>query len=184
MSLIGKNAPKPTGKKSTKKTSDRSELRDMLSNIFLSSKKPLFTKSQIDELLELKLPDEEYFLLMKETRTYEFIGGCEKYSREGKNISDLIDNLKSELDSAAVDYKYNYMDDAPWYSEEKRAYQEEIKRSKTIVVVKKGIFKCPACIATGRVPDNTDTLEIQTRSSDEALTNINTCNTCGYKWKV
>lgn len=40
-----------------------------------------------------------------------------------------------------------------------------------------GIYSCPRCKSK-----NTNTISVQIRSSDEPMTDINSCNDCGYDW--
>jgi DNA-directed RNA polymerase subunit M/transcription elongation factor TFIIS len=42
-----------------------------------------------------------------------------------------------------------------------------------------GIYSCPKCKSK-----NTDTKQQQTRSSDEAMTDINECLNCNHRWRV
>jgi len=147
---------------------------------------PLFTKNQIENLMKMTLPNGEFFIELDSDHTFEFIGGCEKIRREGGSIDDLISMTQVEMDNYTgkkKHYSYNLIIGRPWFEDEKKNYDEEIKRLKNNVIKRKGIFKCPLCIKEGRDPNNTETDVFSTRSGDEALTVFNTCLTCGKKWR-
>jgi DNA-directed RNA polymerase subunit M/transcription elongation factor TFIIS len=176
-----------------KDPSDEKTMRTLLRGIMFtpgkgaeaeSREERLFTDENIKNLLELKLPNGSDFFDFKSELAYEFIGGCEKTRRDGGSITLLIEDTRRELEDANNTYRYSYIDRAPWYGKEEIAYQEEIKRLKIKIAVKKGIFPCPVCQGAGRGAFNTNTVEIQVRSGDEPPSNFNDCNTCGHKWRI
>lgn len=183
MSLKEKNpAPKAKDRSETvvRKKDKRKGLTKILSQISTEGDGNfLFTSQQIDAILDLTLKNGKPFITLESEYTYEFIGGCEKFKREGDDISELIVITQDQLNQG----NYNYVNNAPWFEKERKIYQEELKRAKTKVVVKKGIFKCPNCVREKREPNNTETDIYSTRSGDEPLTVHNRCNTCGYSWK-
>lgn len=147
---------------------------------------PLFTKEQIENLMKITLPNGDFFITLDSDHTFEFIGGCEKIRREGGSIDDLISITQVEIDNYTGKkkyYSYNLIVGRPWFEDEKKNYDEEIKRLKNNVIKRKGVFKCPLCIKEGRDPNNTETDVFSTRSGDEPLTVFNTCLTCGKKWR-
>src|SRR5258706_3446211 len=188
--LKGKN-PAPKSKKDKPKSIERKAaetktLKRILESITIKKAgELLFTEDQIGILLSLTFADSTPFLSLKTDILYEFIGGCEKIKREEGNIDELIQLTQAELLVATLE-TYNVIDKALWFKNERGYYEREIARFKTKIIVKRGIFKCPQCLASkeGRDPTNTNTVEIQTRSGDEPITNFNDCNNCGYRWKV
>jgi DNA-directed RNA polymerase subunit M/transcription elongation factor TFIIS len=147
---------------------------------------PLFNAEQLEKLLKITLPNDSFFINLDSDRTFEFIGGCEKVRREGGSIDDLISMTQLEMDNytgSKKKYVYDLISNKLWFAEEKKNYEDEVKRLKNNVVTRKGVFKCPLCIKEGRDPNNTETDVFSTRSGDEPLTVFNSCNTCGKKWR-
>lgn len=183
MSLKVKNpAPTPSGVSSpTRKPSQRKALIQLLKEISVGSEK-VFTEKQIEYLLDMKYPSGGHFINMDET-TYEFIGGCVKYRKDGGDIEELLNNTQKEMSEAASNknYVYNPIKDKPWFNNEREVYQKELKRLTTDVSVSIGIFDCERCVRLKEeVVNNTSTETRQNRSADEAPDIRVECLNCGY----
>lgn len=185
MSLKVKN-PVPTPSEagtSSRKASVRKNLVLLLKEIpYEKDGELLFTKQQIEDLLNMKYPNGNFFIDMDEV-SYEFIGGCAKYRRDGGSIDDLISDTQSSMDEEVSNkkYVYNPIKDKPWFEKERKAHAEEIKRLTTTNTISKGIYKCTRCIKNKEEIVNNTTTEIrQNRAGDEALSIQTTCLACGY----
>lgn len=104
---------------------------------------------------------------------------------------ELLFEIICNISSYGFDYMYQYLKE----SEDKRKpdilnnlpgmKEAKIKNYEldTITLRKKekvfGIYKCPKCKS-----ENTETVTLQTRRSDEPETNFNTCNACRHQWKI
>lgn len=191
-SLKEKNLVPHPGKevgKAVRKASDRKKLVSMLEEIpyenvqNVSSTDKLFTSSQIERILEMRYRGGKYrfFINLNDQTAYEFIGGCEKYRRNGGSIDDLISMTQDHLDEMKGDY--NPIRDGEWFSKEREVYKEEIDKLKTTNTSSSGIYNCPRCIKNKeKIVNNTITEVRQTRAGDEALDIRTTCNTCGLSW--
>ena len=190
MSLLEGKSRAPKSKKDKPESTERkvTEIKTITNILSLQIKKErLFTDENIDELLKLTFSNGVPFLSMsKKDILFEFIGGYEKFQREKEGNFDYFILLTEAILSVAIPATYSIIDGAPWFKTEKIYYEKEIRRLKIQITAKKGIFKCPQCLASKekRDPTNTETVEIQIRSGDEPTTNFNNCNTCGYRWKV
>lgn len=190
MSLLQGESRAPKSKKNKSKSIERepkeeSTLKNILSKIIIKkSEERLFTNKEIDALLALSFADNTPFLTMSnKDLLFEFIGGCEKIKRDQESFDDFMQLTRATL-TISTGSTYSIIDNAPWFKSEKNYYEKEIRRLKIQITAKRGIFKCPQCLASNRDPTNTETVEIQTRSADEAITNFNNCNNCSYRWKV
>lgn len=191
MSLLADKNPAPKARKSKpklveRKSSETKSLTRLLEGITIKKAEgKLFTEEEVSFALDLAYSDGNPFLRAGTETLYEFIGGCEKYKREAGNVMELLELLQKQLLVTTAN-NFSAVDGAPWFGQEKGYYDKEIKRLKTDIVIKKGIFKCPRCLASKEKndPTNTETVEIQTRKADEPATNFNSCNTCNYRWKV
>ena len=112
---------------------------------------------------------------------YEIIGNWRKFSHgsETKN-SVFLEDLKNLLNKSS---SIRTLFDSKSYEKEKNISDSNIKNMNSKIVTIKGIFPCQRCLHNGRNSTNTITVQIQTSSSDEPMTNFTTCENCSYKWK-
>jgi DNA-directed RNA polymerase subunit M/transcription elongation factor TFIIS len=121
---------------------------------------------------------------------YEIIGFIKKIEEEKEVGYEEILTFLEGITSNETLNKHNSFDhitwNGPWYKEEQKKYKISINRSKQQITARTGVFKCPVCLENKRDPLLTETVEIQTRSSDEPLTAFNKCNAevCGHTWQV
>jgi DNA-directed RNA polymerase subunit M/transcription elongation factor TFIIS len=183
MSLKVKNpAPTPSGPGSPiRKSSHHKILTKILKDLSLDGKK-IFTEKQIEDLMNIKYPSGNYFINIDEV-SYEFIGGCVKYKKDGGDIDELLADTQAGMNKTTSDkdYSYNPIRDKPWFTNEREAYQKELKRLTTDVSISKGIFNCVRCVKNNEeVINNTISETRQNRSADEALSIQISCLNCGY----
>lgn len=148
--------------------------------------KRLFTEDEAIRLANIQTSDGILVFNMDTPNlTYEIIGGFEKLRASGQDFETVI--LKIERDAATGrfdriedrDLRESIVFDQDWFEPEKARHSDMINRLKTQISTKQGIFPCPQCKKS-----NTDTVELQTRASDEPMTIFNTCRDCGKAWKI
>jgi len=183
-----------TPKSKTSRTND--EVVAILKKVSFADKDDktikFFTDSQIENLVQIRVAsDNEFLLSIKHPYyLYEIIGGFYKL-RKATNSDTVIDNCITFLGNLSQEPSFSLFDDdltilfrVPWYDKERQLYKETLDRMKTKISIKKGILECHKCKSAQRPSYNTESVEFQTRSSDEPMTVVTTCNECGNKWWV
>ncbi len=182
----------PSSESAKTKTStpkSNSSVLKLLKKIKTGNGDHLFDDKTATQLSNIRCVDQS-FLLSEDYPDfiYEIIGGFDKLRK--MNITDFgiaiqfLTSIAEDENFALENEDFSFIFEGPWYSEESKNYKEYINRLKTKIKIKKGIFKCPACKREGRKDNNTESIELQTRSGDEPLSVHNTCNTCGWKWVI
>jgi len=191
MSLKNKKVAPPTGTGRSKISTIKpnTAMINFLQEVTVQGGNLLFDEETVKSLAGIRCTDGEFLLSLDYPQiVYEIIGGFDKLKKLGiKDFEITIDFLKSIAQSKNFSVKnddISFIFEAPWYEEESKIHRATIDRLKTKISVKKGIFKCPDCLRNKRDATKTETIEFQTRSGDEPLTNFNTCNNCGWKWVI
>jgi DNA-directed RNA polymerase subunit M/transcription elongation factor TFIIS len=166
---------KITAPKIEKKNNEN--VKRMLKSFFLSQvkdKKVLKSEQTkhdtlAEELSQIKKPDGNFLLSLSDpTLIYEI---CGIYVKNGSSpLVDIVQKIANDNTSKAF-----FSSD--FFENERKIYETNISILNSKVISKKGIFKCPKCSST-----STETIQIQTRSSDEPMRNFNTCNNCNNRW--
>jgi DNA-directed RNA polymerase subunit M/transcription elongation factor TFIIS len=160
--------------------------REQFSSATKVEQQRLFTEEEATRLASIQTSDGRLVFNMDTPNlTYEIIGGFEKLRASEKDFETAI--LKIERDAATgrfdriddLDLRESIVFDQDWFEFEKVRHSDMINRLKTQISTKQGIFPCPQCKKS-----NTDTVELQTRASDEPMTIFNTCRDCGKAWKI
>jgi hypothetical protein len=174
-------------KKNNKEDEENNDVKQILSDT------KIFTESQIEELVKIKTYKDDYLLNSEYTDIlYEIIGGFYKISKENsnnvENFNKIIEYLKlivNDEDFSVEDDDFVIIFSAPWFEKESIEYKKMIERLKSKITVKKGIMKCPDCIRNNRKPiDNTESIEIKNRGSDEPMSVKSNCLNCNYVWMI
>lgn len=147
----------------------------------------LFTEKDAKYLSSLKFHGDFFLDIEYNPSTlYEIVGSFNKLSMMGKNFQLGFDFLESIKDDESIDKDSNpseFIFKGPWFEDEKDEYENDIQRLKQKITTKTGIYKCPVCVKNGEsITTNTETVEIQTRSSDEPMSVFNKCNNCDHAW--
>ncbi len=182
----------PTSNKNKVATPKKSnaEIIKILREVTIRDNEFLFEDDDIiKELASIKTVDGDFLLNENYPNLlFEIIGGFAKLNKEKIDFGKAIEYIKvviKDNNFSLRDEDFTIIFKLPWFLEEQRNYLGTINRMKTKISVKKGIFKCPECIKNKRTPVNdTESVEVMSRSADEPMDVYNTCNNCGYKWKI
>lgn len=163
-----------------KKNNDN--VKRMLKSFFLSQHRDKkVSKSEqtkhdtvAEELSQIKKSDGNFLLSLSDPALiYEICGIYVK--NDSFELVDIVRKIANDVVLNDSTNKAFFASD--FFENERKTYENNISILNSKVISKKGIFKCPKCSST-----STETIQIQTRSSDEPMRNFNTCNNCNNRW--
>ena len=127
-------------------------------------------QKEINKLINLKKKNGDNMIIVSDrTFLFDLIGLINQLG-----FNETITYLKSNNYSDSIEI---IKKSPPFIRARRRKFLELTKdlRINNIVV---GIYTCPKCKSK-----QVQTIQKQTRSSDEPMTEYNTCQNCGFKWR-
>lgn len=114
-----------------------------------------------------------------ETASYTNSFFCKVYLMKLKEtLTNLEDeNFKKEMVASKTPHKLIFKTEFENFSDKFKKYDENTVNDNQDVIYTE-MFTCPKCGAK-----KCSYYELQTRSSDEAMTSFITCSACNHKWK-